>query len=439
MRSDHDVMTKLDRKLNFPKYGNVKDLSLRFRLCYKKRCLVFNSAIPCCRFFSDLFKEREELSLTDLRNDIESVKKGLNLPNKLVFKKIEEDIRNRMVSFSLKTKLCDLNNDRNSMIYLNKGIVYNLVPMEGTLLPTWKNVGSNHGYTEDELDSFCKLVQGEKTPTQRLLSLISAEEQSLPISAFIKKLKQIQRHDVVLIVEEWRDMKMASGKYADASNVADKKPGHLKLKDDYNRREELCTMLDSHTDEAINKLCTKFELSDQQCKYIMSEMLPCHAFFESLSISQPELSLQCLRHTIEQKFKHPNKAIFLEIEKDINSGSISYTLDAELGALIDDPEHWLHILTNLANNLLQSATAQLLPSWKNVASYHEYKADYIETFESKNKLIRSTAERFLSVLFAHNPFCSASDLAQSLQEIGRKDVSDVMTNEQSGAMVCYIM
>ena len=121
--------------------------------------------------------------------------------------------------------------------------------------------------------------------------------------------------------------------------------------------------------EEIKKLCEKFEITEL-LSYIITDVPPCHAFLESLSISQPELSLQCLRHTIEHNCKHPNKAIFSKIEKDINSGLISYTLDAELGALIDNPEHWLHILTNLANNLLHTATAQLVPSWKNVACSH---------------------------------------------------------------------
>ena len=204
MKNDHEVLRDLDIKLKYSSFGSIKDLSLRFPLCYKKRCLVLNSAVPCCRFFRDLFKERKELSLADLKNDIEKRRK---LPNKMVFKKIEEDIRNGLVSISLDSKFCDLKNDRNIMIYIKNSIAYNLIPDEGTLLPTWKDVASLHGYTIDELNGFCKQNQIRETAIQRLLSFTSAEEQSRPISEFIRKLELIKRNDMVIVVKKWLDTK----------------------------------------------------------------------------------------------------------------------------------------------------------------------------------------------------------------------------------------
>ena len=205
MQNDHEVMRELHIKLNYSSFGSIKDLSLRFPLCYKKRCSVLNSVDPCRSFFKDLFKERKELSLTDLQNDIE---KGGKVPNRMVFKKIKEDISNGLVSMSLDSTFGDLNKDSKIKAYIENSIVYNLIPDEGTLLPTWKNVGSCHGYTIDELNGFYKQVRIGETAIQRLLSLISAEGQSLPISEFVRMLELINRNDLVIVVKKWLDTKM---------------------------------------------------------------------------------------------------------------------------------------------------------------------------------------------------------------------------------------
>ena len=191
-------------------------------------------------------------------------------------------------------------------------------------------------------------------------------------------------------------------------------------------------MLDN---DDIRKLCFKFQLSNDQLNYIMTNVPPCHAFLESLSISQPELSLQSLRQTIEQNCEYPNTAIFSKMEEDINSGLISYSLDAELGALIDDPRHWLHVSTTLANGLLHIVPDQLQLSWQNVASSHGYITEQIKTLEVKNQVEESTAERFLSVLCAHSPSLPLSDFTEKLEEICRVDASNLVKQWSHQAML----
>ena len=179
-------------------------------------------------------------------------------------------------------------------------------------------------------------------------------------------------------------------------------------------------------DDDIRKLWSKYQLSDDQLNYIMNDVPPCHAFLESLSISQPELTLTLLRDTIECNCEHPNKAIFKKIENDIKARLISYSLDTELGSLIVNPEHWLHFLTSLADNLLHRTPAQLQPSWQNVASTHGYKRKQIKALEDENKVKESRAERFLSVLYAEMPSLPLSDFTEKLEEISRVDASNLV-------------
>jgi len=155
-------------------------------------------------------------------------------------------------------------------------------------------------------------------------------------------------------------------------------------------------------------------------------------FFESLSISQPELSLRHLRDTIEKKSVPNNKAIFIEIEEAIESGLISCSLDVQLGVLIDDSKTWLHILTILASHLLPQYPSQL-PSWKHIASYHGFSKS-IKSFEAKNQVKESPTERFFSVLFSHIPSFFFCEIAKKLEDIGRKDASNCIKDRLTQAM-----
>ena len=198
-------MKDLNNKLSCWSFGGIKDLSLRCDLSYKDRCHVMNSKVPCRSFVEDLFRTKTNLSLCDLKNDIERLCK---IPNKKIFKRIEEDIKNNLVTFSLDSKLYELAENPKIMLYIEDKIVDNLIPEEGTQLPTWKDVGSCHGYETSDLNSFCDNFQSTDSRTQRLLSLLCARKELLPISILIEKLKHMHRNDIVIVVEEWLHVKM---------------------------------------------------------------------------------------------------------------------------------------------------------------------------------------------------------------------------------------
>jgi len=207
----------------------------------------------------------------------------------------------------------------------------------------------------------------------------------------------------------------------------------VNLQEEYIVIEELDSLLGIPPFKDIRKLCSEYQLSKEQCNYIMADVLPCHAFFESLSISQPELSLRHLRDTIEKKSVPNNKAIFIEIEEAIESGLISCSLDVQLGVLIDDSKTWLHILTILASHLLPQYPSQL-PSWKDIALLHGFSMRNIKSFEAKNQVKDSRTKRFLSVLFSHIPSFFFCEIAKKLEDIGRKDASNCIKDRLTQAM-----
>ena len=206
MKDDYNVVNDVDEILNCSAFGNIKVLSLRFDLSYKERCLVMNSAVPSRRFVKDLFRTRKDLTLLDLKKDLEVY---CEPPNRVIFKKIVKDIKSRSVSFSLSSTLGELASDSETMLYIMDNIADNLVPEEGTLLPTWKNIGCCHGYKVKQLCTFTEnKKKGEKT--KRLLSLISRNEQPLHVSTFIKKVRSMKRNDVAIVIEKWCKMKSVS-------------------------------------------------------------------------------------------------------------------------------------------------------------------------------------------------------------------------------------
>ena len=207
MKDDHNVMDCLREKLDHSTFGNIKDLSLTFCLSYRERCLVMTCALPCRHFVTELFKTRKDLTLLDLKNDIEEKRKP---PNKMIFKKIEGDIKSRSVSFSLRSKLCELVVDNTVMEYMMANFADNLIPETGTLLPAWENVGHCHGYTIKNFTAIRNKFQSTNSRIDRLLSLICENDPSFPISKFIAKLKNIKRNDIAVEIEKWRDMKMVS-------------------------------------------------------------------------------------------------------------------------------------------------------------------------------------------------------------------------------------
>ena len=197
-----ELGSDLDRSLP----GNIRDLTLRFPLSYKERCIVLNSPLPSRACFKNLLKSQTKLLIGDLQNDLEKFK----FPNKIIFKKINEDIQKESVSFSLKSKLGDITEDSQEVLYILDNIADNLVPEDHTLLPNWKNVASNHGYSSGNISSFCNVMKSSVNKTENLLSLICAKEPSLAISDFIEKLMLIGRDDIVRKVHMWCDSKVVS-------------------------------------------------------------------------------------------------------------------------------------------------------------------------------------------------------------------------------------
>ena len=202
LQNDYKTVKDLDNKLSYCSFGGIKDLCLRCGLPYKERCSVLNSKLASRIFFKDLCRTKEELSFRDLKNDVEKCK----IPNKKIFKKIEEDMedeQNDLVTFSLDSKLYTLTEDPKIMQYIEDNIADNLIPEEGTLLPSWKDVGGNHGYRSPQFNIFCKNCPSTDTETERLLSLLCARKKLLPISIFIEKLKHMNRNDVVIMMKKW--------------------------------------------------------------------------------------------------------------------------------------------------------------------------------------------------------------------------------------------
>ena len=165
-------------------------------------------------------------------------------------------------------------------------------------------------------------------------------------------------------------------------------------------------------------------MTNAQRKHVLTAMPPCHAFFENLAIALPELSLQHLKDTVEH-FQPPNMAIFEEFDKDITRRNISFTLNEQLGELVDDSESWLYILTTLANNALQEDPATL-PSWENFASYYGYTALHIATFKLKKKTEKSPMERLISVLYSEDPSITLFKFTEMLKKIHRSDAVEIL-------------
>ena len=186
--------------------------------------------------------------------------------------------------------------------------------------------------------------------------------------------------------------------------------------------------------EDIRKLCSKFEMTKAQCRHILNQVPPCHAFFENLAIARPQLSLQKLKAKIESS-NQPNVSIFAKIEKDIRNSRVSVTLDSKLGAIIDDSNSWSYTLTALANKLLpETATAK--PPWKRLASRLGYTNDHITAFTVKNEVDKSSTERLISVLFSDSPSLSPLAFAEKLEEIQRNDAANIVKDWAKKAMVC---
>ena len=167
-----------------------------------------------------------------------------------------------------------------------------------------------------------------------------------------------------------------------------------------------------------------FQLPTELSCDIITSGPPCYSFFENLSVGIPELTLHEIRDTIENKLHLTNKGIFQKVDKDITAGSAPFSLKVQLGEILDNSEQWLYLLKEVANELLPHCSAQL-PSWKNLASFHDYKAAAIERFHCRTEG-EYPAMRILSYIFRYHSSRPLSDFVFKLEQIGRKDVANTV-------------
>ena len=184
--------------------------------------------------------------------------------------------------------------------------------------------------------------------------------------------------------------------------------------------------LDSSSED-IKQLWELCQLPTELCCDIITFGPPCHAFFENLSVGNPELTLDDLRETIEKKLHFTNNSIFQKVDRDIEARSALFSLDVQLGDVLDDSQMWLYLLKEIANKLLPQFLAQL-PSWKNVASCYDYKPADIERFQFAHKGEECSAVRILSFIFRYHSSRPLSDFISMLELIGRKDVVDMVND-----------
>ena len=210
LKEDYILMRQLDDKLDLSAFGNVKDLSLSFPLSFKERSNILNSVLACRDFFRHLSKWKPDVKLLDLQFDVETFSLLPNRKNGRIFKKINEDIRDGLVSLSLSSTLGKLAKNPISMLYIEENIADNLAPEEGNLLPNWKDIGSCHGYKNSELEAICKKHQSKESKTERLFSLLCNMEPPPSLSRFIQHCRAIKRNDIARVLEGWYDRTMVS-------------------------------------------------------------------------------------------------------------------------------------------------------------------------------------------------------------------------------------
>ena len=215
LRNDHNFVLTLENELADDGLNTINTLLLAFELSCEDRCRVLRCATPCSAFLENLSTSQPQLSLQQLRDDIEMKSKELqNVPKKpniAMFKKICEDIKNDFVSFTLTSTLGELSNDPKAWLYISNTFVANLVPQAGSLLISWDNIASKCGYTALDIANFRKVnTDTYKSPLQKILSLLCAREPSLPVLFFVKKLRQIKREDMAILVETWQGNSIVS-------------------------------------------------------------------------------------------------------------------------------------------------------------------------------------------------------------------------------------
>ena len=204
--NDYNFVEKLENKLEGASISNIKELLFVFEFSYEERCKILSSSTACLAFFEHLSKCRPNLTLRDLRNDVENEYVCSHpISNMSIFMKIDEDIWNGFVSFKLDSTLGELSAVPNDWQYILERVAGELIPEKGTMRPSWENVASAHGYSTDDIHYFKRhSTEHDKRPLQKLLSLLCAREHAPTVSLFVEKLREIKRADVASMVEGWQ-------------------------------------------------------------------------------------------------------------------------------------------------------------------------------------------------------------------------------------------
>ena len=193
-------MEILDARLDLSAFGNIKDLSLSFPLSFKERSKILNSVRACRDFFTHLFKWKPDVKLLDLQFNVEE---SSLLPNRTIFKKINEDIKDGSVSLSLSNTLGELATNPRNKLYVQENIVDNLAPEEGNLLPNWKHIASLHGYRSSELMAISNKNYSTEGKTKKLLTLLCANKSLPSLSSFMQNCRDIKRNDIAGLLVDW--------------------------------------------------------------------------------------------------------------------------------------------------------------------------------------------------------------------------------------------
>ena len=188
---DWNLLTEIAELLEQGSGIALQKLALQFDIAEP---LQLTSVEPSERFFHNLAKNNGGIKLADLKKFIEV---DCNLKNKSIFPPIERDITQGIVDFTLESTLAKLKG-RNWSYFL-KHIADKL--LENTFqLPSWKTVASRYKYTTDSIESFC--INMTERPTVRLFQHLRCMEDVPTISNLKICLKEIQRNDIVKILNK---------------------------------------------------------------------------------------------------------------------------------------------------------------------------------------------------------------------------------------------
>ena len=125
--------------------------------------------------------------------------------NMSIFMKIEKDIRNGSVPFTLNSTLGELSDNAKDWLYISENVVAHLVLLRGSLLISWENIASKCGYTAGDIATVKQRnTNPDESPLQKMLHLLLAREPLLHVSVFVDKLMQIGREDIAIMVEKWQ-------------------------------------------------------------------------------------------------------------------------------------------------------------------------------------------------------------------------------------------